>query len=120
LGHAAVDHGYKVRYFTAAELVETLYLGYADDSVGILIEQLLRADLVSIDEVGFAPLDHTGAQLFFGLVAVAKNGVLSASHHTGHSRSGAASSLSTRPPSACLAASSVTPASSRPRASRTA
>ena len=71
LGHAAVDAGHKVRYFTAAELVETLYRGYADNSVGRLIEQIVRADLVLIDEIGFAPLDHTGAQLLFRLVAAA-------------------------------------------------
>lgn len=71
LGHAAVDAGHKVRYFTAAELVETLYRGYADNSVGRLIEQIVRADLVLIDEVGFAPLDHTGGQLLFRLVAAA-------------------------------------------------
>ncbi len=71
LGHAAVEQGYKVRYFAAAELVETLYRGYADNSVGKLIEQVARADLILIDEIGFAPLDHTGAQLFFRLVAAA-------------------------------------------------
>ena len=71
LGHAAVHSGYRVRYFTATDLVETLYRGYADNSVGKLIEQLARADLVIIDEIGFAPLDHTGAQLFFRLVAAA-------------------------------------------------
>jgi DNA replication protein DnaC len=60
-----------VRYFTAAELVETLYRGYADNSVGKMIEQLMRADLVLIDEIGFAPLDDTGAQLFFRVVAAA-------------------------------------------------
>ena len=30
---------------------------------------ILRADLILIDEIGFAPLDDTGAQLFFRLVA---------------------------------------------------
>ena len=34
LGHAAVDAGHRVRYFTAADLVETLYRGLADNSVG--------------------------------------------------------------------------------------
>ncbi|HEV8064424.1 MAG TPA: IS21-like element helper ATPase IstB [Acidimicrobiales bacterium] len=71
VGHAAVEAGYRVRYFTAAELVETLYRGYADNSVGRLIDQVVRAELVIIDEIGFAPLDHTGAQLFFRLVAAA-------------------------------------------------
>ena len=69
LGHAAVDIGKRVRYFTAAELVETLYRGLADNSVGRVIEQILRADLILIDEIGFAPLDPTGAQLFFRLIA---------------------------------------------------
>ncbi len=71
LGHAAVDAGMRVRYFTAAELVETLYRGLADNSVGRQIETILRADLVLIDEIGFAPLDDNGAQLFFRFVAAA-------------------------------------------------
>jgi DNA replication protein DnaC len=71
LGHAAVDAGRRVRYFTAPELVETLYRGLADNSVGKVIDQLLRADLVIVDEIGFAPLDDVGAQLLFRLVAAA-------------------------------------------------
>ena len=69
LGHHAIESGRRVRYFTATDLVETLYRGLADNSVGRVIEQILRADLVLIDEIGFAPLDHTGAELFFRLVA---------------------------------------------------
>jgi DNA replication protein DnaC len=71
LGHAAVDRGLWVRYFTAAELVENLYRGLADNSVGRLIETVLRNDLFICDEVGFAPLDPTGSQLLFRFVAAA-------------------------------------------------
>jgi DNA replication protein DnaC len=71
LGTAAVEAGKRVRYFTAPELIETLYRGLADNSVGRVIEQILRADLIMVDEVGFAPMDDTGAQLFFRLVAAA-------------------------------------------------
>jgi DNA replication protein DnaC len=71
LGVAAVQAGHRVRYFTAAELAETLYRGLADNSVGRGIEALLRADLVIVDELGFAPLDDTGAQLLFRFVAAA-------------------------------------------------
>jgi DNA replication protein DnaC len=71
LGVAAVQAGHRVRYFTAAELVETLYRGLADNSVGRGIEALLRADLVICDELGFAPLDDTGAQLLFRFIAAA-------------------------------------------------
>jgi DNA replication protein DnaC len=69
VGVAAVHAGHRVRYFTAADLVETLYRGLADNSVGKVIDTLLRNDLIIIDEVGFAPLDDTGAQLLFRLVA---------------------------------------------------
>lgn len=71
LGSAAVEQGHRVRYFTAAELVESLYRGLADNSVGRLIDQTLRHDLIIIDEIGFAPLDDTAAQLLFRLVAAA-------------------------------------------------
>jgi DNA replication protein DnaC len=71
LGTAAVHAGHRVRYFTAAELVETLYRSLADNSAGKTIENLLRNDLLLLDEVGFAPLDDTGTQLLFRFVAAA-------------------------------------------------
>lgn len=71
LGVAAVEAGYRARYFTAAELVETLYRALADNSVGRTIENLLRNDVVLCDELGFAPLDDTGTQLLFRFVAAA-------------------------------------------------
>src|SRR5580692_8449540 len=71
LGVAAVEAGHKVRYFTAADLVETLYRALADNSVGRVIDTLLRNDLIICDELGFAPLDDTGAQLLFRFVAAA-------------------------------------------------
>lgn len=71
VGHAAVEAGLRVRYFAAAALVETLYRGLADNSVGRLIEGLLRADLVIVDDLGFAPLDDVGSQLLFRFVAAA-------------------------------------------------
>jgi DNA replication protein DnaC len=71
LGHRAIEEGKRVRYFSATDLVETLYRGLADNSVGRVIEQIMKADLVLIDEIGFAPMDDTGAQLFFRIVAAA-------------------------------------------------
>ncbi len=71
LGHAAVQAGLRVRYFAAADLVESLYRGLADNSVGKLIDGLLRVDLLIVDELGFAPLDLTGTQLLFRFIAAA-------------------------------------------------
>ena len=55
LGHSAIEAGFRVRYFSAVELVETLYRGLADNSVGRVLEGILKADLILIDEIGFAP-----------------------------------------------------------------
>ena len=70
-GVAAVHAGHKVRYLTAADLIETLFRGLADNSVGKVIDTLLRNDLIIIDEMGFAPLDDTAAQLLFRFIAAA-------------------------------------------------
>jgi len=71
IGEAAVAAGRRVRYLPAAGLVETLYRGLADNSVGRVIEGLLRADLVIVDDLGFAPLDDVGSDLLFRFVAAA-------------------------------------------------
>lgn len=70
-GVRAVERGMKVRYIVAADLIETLYRGLADNSVGKVISGLLRYELILIDELGFAPLDDTGSQLLFRFVAAA-------------------------------------------------
>ena len=82
LGRAAVEAGHKVRYFTAVELVEHLWRAVADNTVGRAIEAVCRNDLILIDEIGFAPLDHTGCQLMFRLIAAAyeRRSVAIASH----------------------------------------
>lgn len=81
-GVAAVHAGPKARYLTAAELVEILFRGLADNSVGKVIDTLLRNDVVMVDEVGFAPLDDTGAQRLFRFVAAAyeRRSIALASH----------------------------------------
>ena len=71
LGSAAMGGGQRVHYYTAAELIDSLYRGLADNSVGKIIDSLLRYDLVIVDELGFAPLDDTGSQLLFRFVAAA-------------------------------------------------
>ena len=65
LDHHAVDAGRRVRYFTAAELVEALDRGLADNSVGRVIDTLLRNELIIVDGLGFTPLNDTKAQLLF-------------------------------------------------------
>ncbi len=58
-----VHAGHKIKYCTPADLVETLYRGLANTSVGRVIDTILRNEMTIIDEVEFAPLDDTEAQL---------------------------------------------------------
>ena len=83
LGHHAINAGRKVRYFTAVDLIEHLYRAVADNTVGKTIEALCRNDLLIIDEIGFAPLDHTSTQLLFRIVAGAyeRRSLAIGSHH---------------------------------------
>lgn len=110
-GRAAVNAGFKVRYFTAADLIETLYRGLADNTVGKIIDTLLRADLLIVDEIGFAPLDDTGTQLLFRLVAAGyqRRSLAFASHWP--FENGDVSCPNTPPPPASSTASYTTPPS---------
>jgi DNA replication protein DnaC len=72
LGSAAVDARHRVRFFRADPLVEALYRGLADNSVGRVIDGILRrTDLVCLDELGFSPLDSVAANHPFRFVATA-------------------------------------------------
>ena len=51
LGISAVYAGRKVRYFTAADLADALYRGLAGNSVGKVIENLLRHFCHEVQEV---------------------------------------------------------------------
>jgi DNA replication protein DnaC len=70
LARAAVEE-HRVRFFRADALVEQLYRGLADNTVGRLIDGILRADLVVIDELGFSTLDAVAANHLFRVVAAA-------------------------------------------------
>jgi DNA replication protein DnaC len=71
-GRAAVEAGFRVRFPRADLLVEALYRGLADNSVGRVIDGALRrSDLVIVDELGFSPLDGIAANHLFRFVATA-------------------------------------------------
>jgi DNA replication protein DnaC len=71
VARAAIDAGFRVKFFRADVLVEQLYRGLADNTVSKVIDAILRAELVVIDELGFTPLDLVGANHLFRLVSAA-------------------------------------------------
>lgn len=86
LGTAAAEHGYRVRYVTAAALVNELAEAADDRMLGKVIARYGRIDLLCLDELGYIELDRRGAELLFQVftereeknsIAVASNAAFS-------------------------------------------
>jgi DNA replication protein DnaC len=65
LGTAAAENGCKVRYITAAALVNELVEAAGDKTLSRTIARYGRADLLCLDELGYLELDRRGAELLF-------------------------------------------------------
>lgn len=65
LGIAACRAGKKVRFYTAANLVNELVAAQQEGSLHRLQRTWRRWDLVVLDEVGYIPFSATGSQLLF-------------------------------------------------------
>jgi DNA replication protein DnaC len=68
LGIACCHREYRVRFFTAAELMQTLIEAKAENRLNRLLERLARYDLVLIDELGYVGVDKLGAELLFNFI----------------------------------------------------
>lgn len=66
LGREACRRGHKVRFFTASGLVNTYLEAREERQVLRLEKQIRRNDLIVIDELGYIPLDRSGAEHLFG------------------------------------------------------
>ena len=66
VGREACRRGYTVRFFTAAELVNTYVEARQERTVLKLEKHIRRCDLIIIDELGYIPLDRIGAEHLFG------------------------------------------------------
>jgi DNA replication protein DnaC len=69
LGLIACQQGRKVRFFTAAGLINLLTEAQANLRLSHLERSLAQMDLLIIDEIGYVPFSEKGAQLFFQVVA---------------------------------------------------
>ena len=66
LGVAACRHGYHVRFFTAAGLVNQMIEARVEHRLSRFERQLAKADLTVLDELGYVPFTREGADLLFG------------------------------------------------------
>lgn len=65
LGMAACQGGYRVRFTTAAALVNELLEARDERRLLRVQKQLVKQDLLIVDELGYVPLSKTGAELLF-------------------------------------------------------
>jgi len=68
IGLACCQQERRVRFITAAELTNALVEAKQDGRLSRKLEQFARYDLVILDELGYVPLDKTGADLLFGFI----------------------------------------------------
>jgi DNA replication protein DnaC len=65
LALAACRHGYRVRFYNAAALVNELILAQDQHRLPKFLTTALKHNLIVLDELGFIPFSTTGAQLMF-------------------------------------------------------
>lgn len=65
LGLAACEQGYRVRFYTAAGLINELLDAQEAHRLAKLEHWLLKQDLIVLDEVGFVPFSQRGSQMLF-------------------------------------------------------
>jgi DNA replication protein DnaC len=68
LGVAACEAGKRVRYVTAAELVNELVEAEDERQVSRVVGRYGRLDLLCLDELGYLHLDSRGAELLFQVI----------------------------------------------------
>lgn len=65
LGLAACEQGHRVRFYTAAALINELLDAQEAHRIARLETWLLKQDLLIVDEVGFVPFSQRGSQMLF-------------------------------------------------------
>jgi DNA replication protein DnaC len=68
LAIAAAEYGRRVYYGTLADLITSLEEAKAAGSLQQRIKVLTHPSLLVVDEIGYLPVSHTGAMLFFQLI----------------------------------------------------
>jgi len=71
LGHAAVDAGAHVLWFSLEQLGQVVRRHRADDTTGRALRRILRADLILIDDIGLLPVAADTAEALYRIVDAA-------------------------------------------------
>lgn len=69
LAHTACVRGHSVLFTTAIDMVNTLSAARSTGALKRAMNRYLRPTIVLIDELGFLPIDKTGADLLFQIIS---------------------------------------------------
>jgi len=69
LGLKAIEHGYRVLFTTAAQLIAALSKAHGEGRLDEKLKFYTTPRLLLIDEIGYLPIDRHGANLFFQLIS---------------------------------------------------
>ena len=69
LGYAACLAGHSVLFTTAVDIINTLTADQAAHRLKAELKRLLSPEILCVDEVGYLPIDKTGADLLFQVIS---------------------------------------------------
>ena len=69
LGLKAIEHGYRVLFSSAAHLIAALTKALTENRLEEKLKLFTTPRLLIIDEIGYLPIERTGANLFFQLIS---------------------------------------------------
>ncbi len=69
LGHAACLAGYSVLFTTAVDIVNTLTAAQTTGRLKFELKRYLQPRILLVDELGYLPIDKTGADLLFQVIS---------------------------------------------------
>lgn len=70
LGYAACLAGYSVRFATAVEVINTLAAAQRGGRLKQALDSYRKPALLILDELGYLPIDKTGADLLFQIISL--------------------------------------------------
>jgi len=70
LGYAACLEGYPVLFATAIDVINTLSAAQAAGTMKQALKKFTKPSLLILDELGFLPIDKTGADLLFQVISL--------------------------------------------------
>jgi DNA replication protein DnaC len=69
LGYTACQHGYSVLFASAIDIVNTLAAAQVGGRLKADLNRYVRPRVLLIDELGYLPIDKTGADLLFQIIS---------------------------------------------------